>query len=118
MTPLRKITIAIIILLIISIVLFVMGNYYVASVFVLLDVYLCYKWYFLLTEEMIIYQMLKSNKRIEYQKLINLFGSKARKVVAKLQKRGAVEKIDDLLILKVDDYNFSMIKSKTNKKWH
>jgi len=110
MTPLRKLTFFILILLILMIISLFRSNYVVSSGLFLLIIFSAYKWYMLLSEELIIYQLMKNNDRMELEGLIDLFGEKAKIAIEKLTKKEIVEQNNNSIILKINDYKFSMTK--------
>ncbi len=110
MTPLRKLTYFILILLILIFIFLFRSNYIISSVLFLVTIFSAYKWYILLSEELIIYQLMKNSNRMELDGLIDLFGEKAKKMTENLKKKEIVEQNDNLIILKLKDYRFSMTK--------
>ena len=110
MTPLRKLTFLILTILLIVIITVAMGRFVYAILLLPLITYLSYKWYFLLNEELIIYHLMRNSNRMEFKRLVEFFGKKANKIVRKLINKNILEMDDSYIILKINDYKFSMTK--------
>jgi hypothetical protein len=71
---------------------------------------LSYIWYSLLTEELIIYHLFKNGKRVEVKILTDLVGKKAKKAIKSLSNKKIVETVEEFVLLKIDEYEFSFTK--------
>lgn len=116
MTPLKKLTILILLLLLIAITL-LFFKFYLWPLFLMIAICcLSYKWHLLLTEELIVYHLMRNVPKVGINAINKDFGKKSIKAISGLIKKGIVEKIDDFIVLKVDSYKFSMTKWRPPKK--
>ncbi len=108
MTSLRKLTLLILIVIIIFLTLLYYKKYIVLAFLILSIIFLSYKWYILLTEEFIVYQLLKEGEKIDYDKLVKMFGKKVKIALKSLKKKEIIEYDYKIVILKIKDYQFSL----------
>jgi hypothetical protein len=116
MTPLRKLTFLILIIVFLIFVAFYFKYYTFLLALLLLLILLCYKWYVIVTEEFIVYQLMNSNGKIECGKLIDQYGKKVKIALKNLKKRKIVEQDGKVVILIKEDYQFSLKQMGSKRK--
>ena len=110
MTPLRTLTFLILMLLLMIIGAIIWKNYVFSLLLFSLLLFLFYRWYILLTEELIIYRLMNSNNKMGLDRLIDDFGKKTIKAVKNLKDKKLVEQDGDDIILKKKEFKLSMTK--------
>ena len=110
MTLLRKITFLIIIIILFCIGSIIFKRYYISLIFMIAIIPLSTLWYKLIIEELVVYQIMRNGYKLQYEKIIELFGKKGKSAINRLNRKHVIEQSNNNVILKKRDYKFSMTK--------
>jgi hypothetical protein len=106
MTSIQKILILMPVTIVLIILLLFFRMFYVSILFSIVFVFLCFVWYRLMIEELILYKIMENGQKMHIDKIIDQFGEKARPAIKRMAAKKMIELIDDVAVQKVVNYKF------------
>jgi len=91
MTKVKTISVIIITAVVCNIVMLYFKMYTISIVMGVLIILLCLIWYRMLGEALIIHIIMKNGRKMDYSKIIDLYGHKADSVLKKMEKKRIIE---------------------------